>query len=374
MLVALGACGRIGFSDLVGGPGAPDASDAPQLGLTATPPTINLGSKAQLAVTGGTPPYTFTVAGAGVMVGSAFVAPSRAGESTVQVTDAVGAMGSTVVSYHGDQIFVVGGIVAGTEDASVLVSSDGGVTWSQAGSLPAPRANGALVVYDDAMIFMGGLSPAGAPTPDVYRSTDGSTWTRIGSLPIANTGFTATVHLGEIWFVGGATSAGNGGTAYHSADGITWTAAPAAMPVVRHEHDTFSRDGSLYVLGGHGDAGFLDDIAITTDGTSWSAPAERLTFASDFPAAGELGDLVIRTCGTGCTSTETSTDLIHWTAAAPLPDGDRESPALLGIGDRMLLIGGGSTVQATTDGSAWTQIGALPASRTRTGAVQFTPH
>lgn len=373
MLAVLGACGRVGFSEVANGPGGSDGSGASSLGLTAIPPTINVGSKAQLVVTGGTPPYTFAVTGGGTTAGSVFVAPSRAGQSTVQVTDAAGLTGTAVVSYRGDQIFVVGGDVAGAISATVLASSDG-ATWTQVGSLPMPRANGALVVYDDAMVYMGGLNSAGAPTPDVYRSTDGVTWTRIGSLPIANTGFTATVHLGEIWFVGGATSAGNGGTAYHSADGVTWTAAPVAMAIVRHEHDTFSRSGSLYILGGHGDAAFLDDIAITTDGTSWSAPTPRLTFACDFPAAGELGDLVIRTCGTGCTNTETSTDLIHWTPAASLPDGERESPVLLGIANRMLLIGGGTTVQATTDGSSWTQIGVLPAARLRTGGVQFTPH
>jgi hypothetical protein len=117
----------------------------------------------------------------------------------------------------------------------------------------------------------------------------------------------------------------------------------------------------------------LDDIAITTNGTSWSAPTQRLTFACDFPAAGELGDLAIRTCGSTCTNTEKSTDLINWTSAAPLPDGARESPVVLGHAGRILLIGGTATVQATTDGSAWTLVGSLPAARTRTGAVQFTP-
>jgi hypothetical protein len=254
----------------------------------------------------------------------------------------------------------------------VLASSDG-VTWAAIGNLPAARGNGAFTVYDDRMFYLGGLNAANASTTTVWTSTDGAAWTQVGALPVANTGFTATVHAGELWYVGGATAQGNSGLAYHTVDGATWTSAAATLTPARHEHDLISRDGMLCAIGGHGDTAFLDDVQCTPDGSAWTTIG-HVTFAADFPAAGEVGDLAVRTCGTGCTATETSTDLATWTPAAPLPDGERESPALVGFGGRMLLIGGNTTVLETTDGAGWTAIGSLPAARLRTGAVQFTPH
>lgn len=344
------------------------------IGLAALPSTINVGSKAELIVTGGTAPYQFAIAsGDGVVAGTTFIAPSGAGQSVVKVTDADGGTGTATITYAGSSLFVAGGFLGASVTASVLVSTDGGGTWAQVGSLPMPRANGAFVVYDDAMYYLGGLNASSVPSKEVYRSPDGATWTQVGMLPVATTGFTATVHRGEMWFVGGSTSNGNSGTPYHSADGSSWTAAPAAIAVVRHEHDVISRQGSLHVLGGHGDTAFLDDIVVTTDGSSWATSTSRLTFACDFPAAGELGTLVLRTCGSGCTTTETSTDLATWTPAAPLPDGARDGAVILGSGGRFILVGGAQSVQSTVDGSSWTAVGSLPASRSRTSAVQFTP-
>ena len=365
-ILALLGCGRVGFESRVAG----DAGAR----LVVTPATslINVGSKQPLAVSGGVPPYQLTLAGQGAMVGSTFVAPTRAGESRIDVADAEGRIGTATIDYRGDRLFVAGGFLGTAATASVLSSSDG-VTWTMVGNLPAARGNGAFVVYDDRMFYLGGLDAANASTTTVYASTDGALWTQVGALPVANTGFTATVHAGELWYVGGATAQGNSGLGYHSVDGVTWTPAAMTVAPVRHESDVISRDGKLYVIGGHGDTAFLDDVQATIDGSSWSLVG-HVTFAVDFPAAGELGDRAFRTCGTGCTTTETSLDLATWTAGGPLPDGERESPALVGFGDRMLLIGGGTTVLATTDGAVWTVIGSLPASRARTGAVQFTPH
>lgn len=363
-VIAICGCGRVGFTEL--------ASDTTGLSLVPPAATINVGSRLDLVATGGTPPYLLSLEGAGSLDGWTFVAPSRAGVSRIEVSDAEGATATAQIVYRGDRLFVIGGFLGAAPTDTVLTSSDG-VTWTAAGQLPVARGNGAAVVFDDQILYLGGLNSGDAATDDVFASTDGATWTAIGTLPTPLTGFTATVHAGEIWIVGGFTGASNSGDAYHSRDGITWIPAASSLAIGRHELDVISRGDRLYVLGGHSDTAFLGDIQWTTDGAQWTSSPQQLTFAADFPAAGELGDRVFRTCGTGCMETETSLDLETWTPAAPLPDGERESPALVGFAGRMLLIGGGSSVLATDDGSSWDIIGALPAARGRTTAVQLTP-
>ncbi len=365
LVVCLAGCGRIGFDE-----GIPGGDDTSALSLTPTSPVTNLGSQVRFEVTGGTPPYTFTLDGAGVLRESTFVAPSRAGRSTVTATDVDGLTGSTTITYRGDTLFLVGGRVGGSSISSVLRSDNGGVTWTQVGDLPLPRANGALVAYDDALFYIGGLDGSGNTADEVFKSTNGTSWSQVGTIPATNAGLAGTVHDGEMWIVGGNTS--DSTAAFHSIDGVTWVEAPGHLAVGRHEHDLVSRDGILYVLGGHGPS-LLDDIVFTTDGSTWTTASETLDFATDFAGAGELGDIMFRVCGDSCSQTETSTDGLHWTPGANLPGGPRSSPALVGFADRMLVIGGGSNVLSTIDGSSWAAIGSLPQSITLTAAVQFTP-
>jgi len=360
-------CGRIGFSEVAvnGGDG-----DATTVTLIPALSTINVGSKVELVADGGVPPYELALVGEGSLTGTTFVAPTRAGESLVSATDSLGRSATATIRYRGERLFVVGGLVGGTAVPTVLSSEDGAI-WTSLGALPAARANGALVVYDDRMFYLGGLNAGGAPTNEVFSSSDGVTWTQVGTLPITNTGFTSIVHRGAMWIVGGATGAGDGVDTYHSTDGATWTAA-AKIAGPRHEHDLISDGDTLYVLGGHGGA-LLDDVQSTTDGTAWSPRGAVLTFTADFAAAAQLDDRVVRICGAGCTATESSTDLVTWTPGANLP-AMRESPGLVAFGGRLLVIGGGSTaVLATTDGSSWPTVGTLPDARVRTAAVQFTP-
>lgn len=360
----LAACGRLGFDARIDTDGAVDL-----LELVPAEATINLGSKQSFVVSGGAPPYTLAIVGEGALDAGVFVAPSHAGETIVRATDADGNTGSAVVRYRGERLFVVGGL-EGAAVASVLSSSDG-ASWVETGSLPVPRANGALVVYDDRMFYLGGLNQGGVPSQEIFVSSDGASWSMHGMLPTTNTGFASVVHAGEMWIVGGSTDNGNSVQAFHSSDGATWvSAAPITTP--RHEHDLIVHGSRLTVIGGHGDVAFLDDVQSTVDGIAWEPADATLTFTCDFAAAGRLGDRVIRTCGDGCTNTETSLDLASWTPAADLPS-PREGPALVGFEDQLLLIGGDTDVLATVDGSSWAIVGALPQPRTRTAATAFTP-
>jgi len=366
-VVACG-CGRIAFDEARSGDGGGSGA------IVLDPPTatINLGARVELTVTDGTPPFTFTATGGGwVDAEGTFTAPVRAGSSQVRVTDSVGNAATAAIRYEGSRLYLAGGDAAGARTDQVRSSTDG-VAWSVVGHLPAPRANGALIAYEDRLLYLGGLDVNAIPTNDVFASSDGATWTPIGQLPDRLSALGITVHAGELWLAGG-NSAGSGNVAdvYRSRDAITWSRV-GALPMTVHEHDLISREGQLVVLGGHADSGFVDTILTSTDGASWSTSATRLTFGTDFPTVGELGDRIVRACGSDCTATETSTDLTTWTPST-FPGGVRSGAALVGFGGRFVLVGAQPDVLVSADGIAWTTLTTLPLTLTRTAATQFTP-
>src|SRR5512140_1523694 len=150
-LALAGACGRIGFD--AGVAGTTDDGMVAVLTVSPAAPTINVGSKVAFQVGGGTPPYALT-ADTGTVQNLTFVAPTEAGTTIVHASDTDGRTADVTVTYRGDHLFVAGGDVSGAIDASVLTTTDG-ITWTTAGNLPAPRANGALVVYDDRLYYLG---------------------------------------------------------------------------------------------------------------------------------------------------------------------------------------------------------------------------
>jgi len=366
-VVACG-CGRIAFDEARSGDGGGSGA------IVLDPPTatINLGARVSLTVTDGTPPFTFTATGGGsVAADGTFTAPVRAGSSQVRVTDRDGNQATAAIRYEGSSLFLVGGDAAGARNDQVRSSTDG-VAWSVVGHLPAPRANGALIAYEDRLLYLGGLDVNAIPTNDVFASSDGATWTAIGQLPDRLSALGITVHAGELWLAGGNSAAsGNVDDVYRSRDGVAWSRV-GALPMTVHEHDLISREGQLVVLGGHADSGFVDTILTSTDGASWSTSATRLTFGTDFPTVGELGDRIVRACGSDCTDTETSTDLMTWTPST-FPGGVRSGAALVGFGGRFVLVGGQPDVLVSTDGIAWTTLTTLPLTITRTAVTQFTP-
>jgi len=368
ILVVACGCGRIAFDDAASGDGGGSGA------IVLDPPTatINLGARVALTVTDGTPPFTFTATGGGwVDAEGTFTAPVRAGSSQVRVTDRAGNQATAAIRYEGSRLFLAGGDATGAPRSDVRSSADG-VSWSVVGQLPAPRANGALIAYEDRLLYLGGLDVSGIPTNDVFASRDGATWTTIGQIPDRLSALGITVHAGELWLAGGNSAAsGNVDDVLRSRDGAAWSRV-GALPMTVHEHDLISRDGQLVVLGGHVDSGFVDTIVTSSDGVSWSTSATRLGFGTDFPTVGELGDRIVRACGSDCTDTETSTDLLTWTPST-FPGGVRSGAALVGFGGRFLLVGGQPDVLVSTDGTAWTTLTTLPLTITRTAATQFTP-
>lgn len=369
VLVLAAGCGRVQFDERSETAG--DASSTLALVLEPPTATINMGSKLQLTASGGVPPYTFDVLGGGWIdpaVGL-FVAPSRVGTSTVRVTDAASATATAEVMYGGSTIFLAGGLVGGASVTEVRASSDG-LTWNVVGALPAPRANGSLVVFDDRLLYLGGNN-AGVPQPTIYASTDGASWMLVGMLPDRVVSAAVTVHAGALWLISGYEGTVDHPEVLRSTDGVTWTNA-GMFPTPRHEHDVISRDDRLVVLGGHGAIEYTD-IVSSIDGATWTTSPTTLSFATDFQGGGELGDTVVRSCGQSCSTVEASSDLTNW-ATGTLPDGTREGPSIVNAGGRLLLFGGGRTsILASTDGIAWSVVGTLPVTISRGSATVFTP-
>ena len=360
------SCGRLGFDER---PVDGDASDS--LSLEPATATINTGSKLQLVARGGVAPYRFEVDEGGWIDARSglFVAPSRVGTSKVRVIDAVSTTATAELTYRGSTIFMVGG-AEGASDTNAVRASTDGTTWTTVGALPAARTNGALVVYDDRMLYLGGTLNA-VPQPTIFASTDGVTWTAVGNLPAPIVATAVTVHQGALWVVSGYSGVTDYPEVRTSTDGVTWAIA-GTFPTPRHEHDVISRDGRLVAIGGHG-AGFLTDIVSSTDGVSWTTNPGSLNFATDFPGLVELGTTVVRSCGDACSGVETSSDLVTWTTT-PLPDGPREGPNLVVLDDRVWLFGGGNeTIRASGDGMTWAAVGVLPTAAVRSSAAVFTP-
>lgn len=365
----LAACGRVSF----------DArSDASLAGdgavLTLDPPaaTINTGSKLQLTASGGVEPYTFAVIGDGWVDAATglFWAPSHVGKSQVRVTDAASAEATAQVTYRGTTIFQVGGLVAGNATMTVYASTDG-ASWNVVGSLPAPRANGSLIVYDDRLLYIGGMN-GGVPQTTVFASTDGASWTMIGNLPerIVSTG--TVVHEGALLKVSGYEGTSDTPDVRRSLDGVSWTSITNVFPTPRHEHDIVTRGAELIVVGGHGAVQYDTMLRSSDDGATWTMAPTSLTFICDFQGMGQLDDLVVRTCGLGCANTESSTNLVAWVPSS-LP-AERDGPTIVALDNRLVLFGGGLTaILQTTDGVTWTPAGTLPVLVTRASAAAFTP-
>lgn len=184
------------------------------------------------------------------------------------------------VSDHGacvykGQIFVAGGISAAPLAFSTDVqSSPDGIVWTKVGDIPAQRRDGAMVVFEDRMLFIAGSNSGSSNgQTEVWESTDGASWTVLGNLPDGITSVTACVHSsldgdGDQIFVHGWD--GSNGDWFKSDDGITWSTFTA--PTTGDGGKLISYDGKLWYIGG-------DDPHLTSsqkvyistdDGATWS--------------------------------------------------------------------------------------------------------
>ncbi|MEA2671901.1 MAG: hypothetical protein QOG45_2121 [Chloroflexota bacterium] len=124
------------------------------------------------------------------------------------------------------------GITSGAnalQDAALLVTHDGGATWS-AHRLPAAELQAGLLDPDHG--WMVGAGPGGdAETRSLYTTRDGgATWSRVSGPQDYLAGSISFVTPAE-GFIGGSSGPASAGLLLHTTDGgARWTAIPTAVP------------------------------------------------------------------------------------------------------------------------------------------------
>lgn len=312
LLLALAACGRLGFDDLGGDGGVVGPR---VLSLEPARTTVNLSSVIELGASGGTLPYRYAVTAGNVTPAGEFRCPSRAEQVTASVTDEAGDTAESQITCGGERLFLIGG--ARVSDGVVLdeiLASDDGLTWSLHGRLPAAVVYAGAVVFDDHIFVLGGRTMGMTYLDPVWRSANGIQWEQVGTIPELYVSSAITVHRDQIWSIGGFKSPlPDTAAAYRSSDGATWTRA-TDVPAPNHDAYAVTRGDWLYVVGGH----FTDQVHRTIDGSSWETLPGRLTISIDNGSMGELGDRVVYASGTD-NSSSISDDLLTWSPGPALP-------------------------------------------------------
>jgi len=110
---------------------APDSSQPPQLLANSTVTTLAIGAEAQITVSGGTPPYTYTVTSGGGSVGSSglYTAPWFVGSVAVRVTDAAGVVSEAPINVVQRERIVNGGAEGGEGFTCAILDDSSVKCW-----------------------------------------------------------------------------------------------------------------------------------------------------------------------------------------------------------------------------------------------------
>lgn len=293
-------------------------------------------------------------------------------------TSPISARTEHAVVAHRGFIYVIGGRVPTAPDTSVLMASVNGTTVSNFTAttpLPLPRTGAAAVALNNFIFVFGGLNNFGTAqaTVDVAPiNPDGTlgAWVAAAPSPIGRYKHGVVLEKNQVYLVGGL---GSGAlaevdTAMLSFDGTVgpWSRAPD-LPTPRYDAPTFAYREHLYVLGGATTSGTLTgavSLATITDGGvvgSWVAgPALPLAMAGGSVVT--HGGAVYLTGGrtTGgpqssvlLASLKTDGQLTPWVPTSSFQN-PRDSHAAVVVGDRLILLGGGSPALGDV------QVGTLP--------------
>ncbi|MCL4512257.1 MAG: T9SS type A sorting domain-containing protein [Bacteroidetes bacterium] len=154
-------------------------------------------------------------------------------------------------------------LFAGISGDGVYVSSDAGITWSEANrGLPYPSDGDAITIVGDSSL-VAGIGGSFVPGT-IYRSTDdGASWTNVNNGISVNTGINQLASIGSSVFA----AASSGG--YLSTDGgVNWTliSGSGGFPASTTISAAFAQ-GSTFFAGGSS-TGILRS---TNGGTQWAA-------------------------------------------------------------------------------------------------------
>ena len=204
-----------------------------------------------------------------------------------------GRFGHSMVSYNG-KLYIIGGLLPSfASSGEVLSSSDGGVTWTEEGTITEGYGQ-AAVVHNNTLFIIGGQAVADPVFgtfrffTDSFAIDEGGT---ISTLTVSDNlrgyGFAAAVSFkGTIYRIGGELSEGNSqNDIWSSVDGENWTQSEN-FRVDIGSHQAVVYGEGIYVLGGqrNGANVIYDNVWYSTDATNWT-PVSNMPGARHLHAA-----------------------------------------------------------------------------------------
>lgn len=266
-------------------PGAPVASEAPELG--AGVPTEGLPASSWSRRAGA--PLPLTEVAAAAFGGQLWVAGGYAADGTpvpdVQVYDPAVDYWSAgpplpepvhhaALVSTGDRLYLLGGYLEpdGTPTAAVRVLDPAAGTWQDAPPLPEPRAAGAAAFDGTRIVYGGGVGPAGVSA--AVLALEGDDWRPVGELSTAREHLAAAGGDATVWFLGGRTAGLDTNlAAVDVVSGGAVTAGPD-LPTPRGGVAGFSAPGAgACAAGGEGPGGaFVEVECVGVDGAVTTLP------------------------------------------------------------------------------------------------------
>jgi hypothetical protein len=136
-------------------------------------------------------------------------------------------------AYFAEQLWFMGGAIAGDPPPAPIMSSPDGVTWTTLTEAApwGPRSAGGTAVFADALWVVAGKDVSGGLN-DVWSSPDGSSWTQTcAAAPwSARSQPGVATFDGRLWMCGGLDASSSSGATFQdswsSADGVDWEKGP----------------------------------------------------------------------------------------------------------------------------------------------------
>lgn len=173
----------------------------------------------------------------------------------------------------GGTLFMTGGIVDG-DYSDIVFSSTDGITWKEAGNLPAAVNGHTISELGGELYVCGGRNiPAGANTNRVFKSADGITWSEVVQVSpfIARRNHEALVFDSgggdKLYVIAGVDS---GGSVWSTTDGATWVEETANLGTgSRTNFAAVSALGRIWVMGGEQNGVSVNTTWSSADGATW---------------------------------------------------------------------------------------------------------
>lgn len=244
-----------------------------------------------------------------------------------------------------ETIFITGftPTVGADTDSVVLMSTNGGTSWTLQNSVFGLRETRSIAALNSSNYFAVGGTSGVNPT--------GYTFSTSGGAQSVSSGLLQSVDVAAgTYYAAGATTSGNSGTILKSTDGTNWTTQVSSGPKL---YGVSASSASVaYAVGASG------TVQKTTDGTNWSSQTTDSNYvlygvdtlnATTAYAVGKNGsDGVILKTTNGTTWSTAQT--VSSTPLNAVSVAETEPNTAFAVGD-------GSVIMKTTDGITWADTG-----------------